>query len=86
MARPELLDGRPGWGGGLNAASILLELLAPEESRELVENLVAALTADASARIGAACEGNPLFAEELLAMLIDDGLRAASTAAGRSAS
>jgi predicted ATPase/class 3 adenylate cyclase len=75
MARPELLDGRPGWGGGkLNAASILLEPLAPEESRELVENLAAALTPDASARIGAACEGNPLFAEELLAMLIDDGL------------
>jgi predicted ATPase/class 3 adenylate cyclase len=75
MARPELLDGRPGWGGGkLNAASILLEPLAPEESRELVENLVAALTPDASARIGAACEGNPLFAEELLAMLMDDGL------------
>jgi predicted ATPase/class 3 adenylate cyclase len=75
MARPELLDGRPGWGGGkLNATSILLEPLAPEESRELVENLVAALTPDASARIGAACEGNPLFAEELLAMLIDDGL------------
>jgi predicted ATPase/class 3 adenylate cyclase len=75
MARPELLDGRAGWSGGkLNAASILLEPLAPEDSRELVENLVAALTADASARIGAACEGNPLFAEELLAMLIDDGL------------
>ena len=75
LARPELLDGRPGWGGGkLNAASILLEPLAPEESRELVENLAAALTPDASARIGAACEGNPLFAEELLAMLIDDGL------------
>jgi predicted ATPase/class 3 adenylate cyclase len=75
LARPELLDGRPGWGGGkLNAASILLEPLGPDESRQLVENLVAALAPDASARIGAACEGNPLFAEELLAMLIDDGL------------
>jgi predicted ATPase/class 3 adenylate cyclase len=76
MARPELLDTRAGWGGGkLNATSILLEPLTEEESRELVENLVtAALTADASARIGVACEGNPLFAEELIAMLIDDGL------------
>ena len=76
MARPELLDVSGGWGGGkLNAVSILLEPLTNEESRELVENLVAAaLTPDASARIGAACEGNPLFAEELLAMLIDDGL------------
>jgi predicted ATPase/class 3 adenylate cyclase len=75
MARPELLDARAGWGGGkLNSTSILLEPLTPEESRELVENLVAALTPDASARIAAACEGHPLFAEELLAMLIEDGM------------
>ena len=74
MARPELLDDRPGWGGGkLNAASIMLEPLTREESRELVENLVAALTPDAAARIAAACEGHPLFAEELIAMLIEDG-------------
>jgi predicted ATPase/class 3 adenylate cyclase len=74
MARPELLDDRPGWGGGkLNAASIMLEPLTREESRELVENLVAALTPDAAARIATACEGHPLFAEELIAMLIDDG-------------
>ncbi len=33
LARPELLDGRPGWGGGkLNASSILLEPLSDEES------------------------------------------------------
>ena len=75
MARPELLDGRPGWAGGkLNASSILLEPLAPAESRELVGNLVDELTPDASARISAACEGHPLFAEELIAMLIDEGL------------
>ncbi len=74
MARPELLEGRPGWAGGkLNATSIQLEPLPPEESRELVGNLVEALGADASARIGAACEGHPLFAEELIAMLIEDG-------------
>ena len=77
MARPELLDGRPGWGGGkLNAASILLEPLAADESRLLVENLLsqASPSGEAAARIADACEGNPLFAEELLAMLIDDGL------------
>jgi predicted ATPase len=74
MARPELLEGRPGWAGGkLNATSIQLEPLQPEESRELVGHLVEALSADASARIGAACEGHPLFAEELISMLIDDG-------------
>jgi predicted ATPase len=77
MARPELLEVRPGWGGGkLNAASILLEPLGATESRELVHNLLshASPSDDAAARIARACEGNPLFAEELLAMLIDDGL------------
>ncbi len=77
MARPELLEARPGWGGGkLNAASVLLEPLGADESRELVDNLLghASPSGEAAARIAAACEGNPLFAEELLAMLIDDGL------------
>ena len=33
MARPELLDVRPAWGGGkLNATNVLLEPLAPEET------------------------------------------------------
>ena len=75
LARPELLDARRGWAGGkLNATSILLEPLGPGESRELVDNLVDALSPDAADRIAAACEGHPLFAEELLAMLIEDGL------------
>ena len=77
MARPELLEARPGWGGGmLNAASILLEPLGADESRQLVENLLsyASPSGEAAARIAHACEGNPLFAEELLAVLIDDGL------------
>ena len=40
LARPELLDRRPGWGGGkLNAASLLLEPLAPAEAGELVDQL-----------------------------------------------
>jgi predicted ATPase/class 3 adenylate cyclase/DNA-binding winged helix-turn-helix (wHTH) protein len=77
MARPELLEARHGWGGGkLNAASILLEPLGAEDSRELVHNLLSHATEsrNAAARIAGASEGNPLFAEELLAMLIDDGL------------
>ena len=33
MARPELLDLRTGWAGGkVNATSVLLEPLAPEET------------------------------------------------------
>ena len=40
MARPELLDRRTGWAGGkVNATSVLLEPLAPEETGRLIENL-----------------------------------------------
>ena len=40
MARPELLDIRPTWGGGkLNATTALLEPLAPEETAELLAAL-----------------------------------------------
>ena len=42
MARPELLDDHPGWAGGkLNATSILVEPLGPEECGTLVANLLA---------------------------------------------
>ena len=38
MARPELLDVRPAWGGGkLNATNVLLEPLAPDETGELID-------------------------------------------------
>ena len=41
IARPELLDTRPGWGGGkLNATSIVLEPLSEAECRELISNLL----------------------------------------------
>jgi class 3 adenylate cyclase/tetratricopeptide (TPR) repeat protein len=77
LTRPELLDSRPGWGGGkLNATSVLLEPLSAEQAETLVENLLgqARLAAEVRTRIVEAAEGNPLFVEELLGMLIDDGL------------
>ncbi len=77
VARPELLEIRPGWGGGkMNATSILLEPLAGDEASALLDNLLgdADLPATARDRILAAAEGNPLFVEEMIGMLIDDGL------------
>jgi class 3 adenylate cyclase/tetratricopeptide (TPR) repeat protein len=77
MARPELLDARPTWGGGkLNATSINLEPLSASETGTLVANLLAIDTVDATVRerVVAASEGHPLFAEEMLAMLVEDGL------------
>jgi class 3 adenylate cyclase/tetratricopeptide (TPR) repeat protein len=77
MARPDLLDVRPGWGGGkLNAFTISLEPLSPEECEVLIGNLLGStdLDADVRERIADAAGGTPLFVEEMLAKLIDDGL------------
>ncbi|MFB3737500.1 MAG: adenylate/guanylate cyclase domain-containing protein [Candidatus Velamenicoccus archaeovorus] len=77
MARSELLDLRPTWGGGKpNAATISLEPLSEDECDTLISNLLGAadIPSAITDRIQAAAEGNPLFVEEMLAMLIDDGL------------
>ena len=77
ISRPELLETRPGWGGGkLNATSIMLEPLTAEECRQLISNLLdrAPLAAETVSRIAGAAEGNALFAEEMVAMLVDDQL------------
>jgi class 3 adenylate cyclase/tetratricopeptide (TPR) repeat protein len=73
MARPELFDRRPGWAGGkLNATTVLLEPLTPQETDELIERL-APVDDALRARIREAAEGNPLFVEEMLAMVRDSG-------------
>ena len=76
VARSELLEQRPTWGGGkLNATSILLEPLEEAASSRLLDNLLgdAALDAGARARITELSGGNPLYLEELTAMLMDAG-------------
>ncbi len=76
MARPDLLDERPTWAGGkLNAASISLEVLSDEDAMSLIGNYLDTVDIPAGLpdRIVEAAEGNPLFVEETLAMLIDEG-------------
>jgi class 3 adenylate cyclase/tetratricopeptide (TPR) repeat protein len=71
IARPELLDVRPGWAGGkLNATSILLEPLVASEVEELVDGLLGTVELDTQtrARIIVTAEGNPLFLEEMTAL------------------
>jgi len=72
LARPELLERRPGWGGGkLNATTVLLEPLDGGETAELIDRLFVGeeLDGDLAARIRVAAGGNPLFVEEMVAML-----------------
>jgi len=74
IARPELLDDRPTWGGGkLNASSVLLEPLTEAQSERLMDNLLGESDLAEPVRdyIVRTAAGNPLFVEELLATLVD---------------
>jgi class 3 adenylate cyclase/tetratricopeptide (TPR) repeat protein len=69
-ARPELLDRRPGWGGGKrNAATISLSSLPDEDIARLIQELVGKERPELVAHAG----GNPLYAEEYARMLLQDG-------------
>jgi tetratricopeptide (TPR) repeat protein len=75
-ARSELLDRRGGWGGGKrNAITIALSPLPDSDIARLIGSLLeqAVLRADTQATLLAAAEGNPLYAEEYMRMLIDRG-------------
>jgi predicted ATPase/class 3 adenylate cyclase len=64
--RPELLERRPGWGGGKrNATTLSLSPLSDADTEELVRSLVGELHPDLLAHAG----GNPLYAEEYVRML-----------------
>jgi class 3 adenylate cyclase/tetratricopeptide (TPR) repeat protein len=71
MARPELLERRPSWGGGKwNATTVLLEPLDAAETDQLLGEL-GGVTDDLRERIVQVAEGNPLFIEEMLALVRD---------------
>src|SRR5207249_9373252 len=75
VARPNLLESRPTWGGG-NPRALAIELgpLSEEQSSELVDALLARSDVPAGQRAVALenAEGNPLFLEETARMLADD--------------
>ena len=74
-ARTDLFDVRPDFGGAVAAATKLeLHPLGAEESRTLIEQLVgdAGAAADLPERVFAAAQGNPLFVEELVRMLLEE--------------
>jgi class 3 adenylate cyclase/tetratricopeptide (TPR) repeat protein len=75
MARPELLETRAGWASAASEpTSVALEPLSGEESDRLIQNLLgsSAVSDRFRGRIAEAAEGNPLFVEEMLGMLIDE--------------
>jgi tetratricopeptide (TPR) repeat protein len=72
LARTDLMEVRPGWSGD---ATISLSSLPREELRTLIEHLAGGpLEAGAIEALGRATGGNPLFLEEMLRMLVEDGV------------
>lgn len=77
LARPELVDVRPGWRSvQAKATTVRLEELAGEDCALLVRRLLGdgELDERATARIVDRAGGNPLFVEELVTMLLEQGL------------
>ena len=77
LARPELLERRPAWGGGkLNATTVLLEPLNSSEADELINRLLpdgATNDRRLRARVLETAAGNPLFLEEMAAVVAASG-------------
>ena len=73
IARPELLDERPGWGGGkVNATTCCSSRSARPSAKLLLDGLGDGLPADRAADRRAS-GGNPLFLEEMVALVRDGG-------------
>jgi len=81
QARPELLERRPAWGGGLPGYTALpVEPLSEEHAQELAAQVLMQMREDRrdSAEIGTVGEGNPLFIEELAASVAEDATATAA--------
>ncbi|HLE77403.1 MAG TPA: adenylate/guanylate cyclase domain-containing protein [bacterium] len=76
LARPELLEQHPDWGARVrNYTALSLAPLPEARGRTLIAELLAgdSIAKDVGTAILAKAEGNPLFIEEILQMLIDSG-------------
>ena len=76
LARPELLQLRPAWGGGKrNYSSIYLDPLSADENGAMLDELLgSSLPLQLKQLITERSEGNPLYTEEIVRMFIDRGV------------
>ncbi len=83
-ARPEILEGATGWPPDrADATTIALEGLPPDTMMRLIDTLPggAEVPGALRRRILATAEGNPLFVEEMVALLVEEGIVGAGDAA-----
>ncbi|HEY7705341.1 MAG TPA: AAA family ATPase [Acidimicrobiia bacterium] len=75
LARPDLLDRRREWGAGGGYIQLELDPLTKGESREMLSGLLGGdIDSELAELIEARSEGNPLFTEEIVRSLIDQGV------------
>jgi class 3 adenylate cyclase len=75
-ARPELLERRPGWGGGkLNASTVGLAPLSREQTAVLISHALdrALLPAEIQEALLERADGNPLYAEQFSQLYLERG-------------
>jgi tetratricopeptide (TPR) repeat protein len=75
-ARPELLDRRPGWGGGkLNATTLALTPLADDDAARIIGTVLeqALLPAETQQALLERAGGNPLYAEQFARLYLERG-------------
>ena len=76
LARPDLAERRPGWGGGLRSSTtVSLSPLSSEDGEHMIRHLLDELPAPPEAihPLLERAEGNPFYAQELLRMVIEGG-------------
>jgi tetratricopeptide (TPR) repeat protein len=74
LARPELLDRRPNWGGGrLNHLAIALEPLRETAIADLVRYMLDTDAPDVIKLVSDRSEGNPFYAGELVRAYLEQG-------------
>jgi class 3 adenylate cyclase/tetratricopeptide (TPR) repeat protein len=71
-ARPDLLEAHPDWATKPKDVKLVLGPLNSAAAAAVINNMLGAdLPADLASRIVGAAEGNPLYVEQMLSMLID---------------
>ena len=74
LARPELMDRRPGWGGGRrNFSNLFLEPLTDGDMGRLVQDLLEDASPTTVDAVVTRAGGNPFYAEELVRSVIERG-------------
>jgi len=75
-ARQDILEKRSEWGEASGSSRVVLTRLSDADAARVIENLLgqAGLSERVRAKVVAAAEGNPLFVEQLVSMLIDSGM------------